>query len=284
MNPATRKLLSNCLRVVTTRRPLSSSSPALQESKGGFFSSLFDSSVKIEVQATSHSQKLSAKDELMELQTHNVRPDSVDKYAVAHKRLCEFFKANEKEGLNLDCVCMGNFNVFVGDQDQFIHLWQFKEGYRTLDAGNKTLLGNSEYQALRRDLQPLLRERHNKYLLTFSFWPQPYLRKNEHVYELRSYHLKPGTMVEWGNYWAKAIRMRDYKHSEAFMGMFSQVGVLYNVKHIWCYDSLKDRQTARDSVWQKQQMQWSEIVSHTMPLIRHMESRIMSPTDYSPTQ
>ncbi len=36
--------------------------------------------------------------------------------------------------------------------------------------------------------------------------------------------------MEWGNYWAKAIRLRDYKHTEAFAGMFSQIGELYNVK------------------------------------------------------
>ncbi len=41
-----------------------------------------------------------------------------------------------------------------------------------------------------------------------------------------------GTMVEWGNYWAKAIRMRDYKQTEAYAGMFSQIGELYNVK-VW---------------------------------------------------
>jgi hypothetical protein len=38
-----------------------------------------------------------------------------------------------------------------------------------------------------------------------------------------SYNLKPGTMVEWSNYWGKGIRMRDYKkNTEAFMGTFSQ--------------------------------------------------------------
>ena len=50
------------------------------------------------------------------------------------------------------------------------------------------------------------------------------------MYELRSYHLKPGTMVEWSNYWAKAIKLRDYQHTEAYMGLFSQIGELYNVK------------------------------------------------------
>ena len=140
------------------------------------------------------------------------------------------------------------------------------------------------YRKLKKDLLPFLTNRHNKYAMKFSYWPDPYMRTDHHIYELRNYNLKPGTMVEWGNYWAKAIRMRDYQDQEAFMGMFSQVGDLYNVKHIWSYDSLQDRQKARDTVWQKQQMQWSEIVTHTMPLIRSMDSRIMAPTDYSPTK
>ncbi len=63
--------------------------------------------------------------------------------------------------------------------------------------------------------------------MPFSFWPEMHHRSNEHIYELRSYHLKPGTMVEWGNYWARAIRMRDYNHSTAYMGMFSQVRGLH---------------------------------------------------------
>ena len=79
-------------------------------------------------------------------------------------------------------------------------------------------------------------------------------------------------------------RMRDYKNTEAFIGTFSQVGDLYNVKHIWCYDSLVDRQKARDIVWTKQQQQWSEIVSSTMPLVKQMSSSIMYPMDYSPTK
>lgn len=64
-------------------------------------------------------------------------------------------------------------------------------------------------------------------LVCFSYWPVVSLRQpmpdgHRHLYELRSYHLKPGTMVEWGNYWSKAIRLRHYKNTEAFMGTFSQ--------------------------------------------------------------
>ena len=57
-----------------------------------------------------------------------------------------------------------------------------------------------------REIVPLLRNRHSQHLLPFSFWPEPYARKDSHIYELRSYHLKPGTLIEWGKYWARAIR------------------------------------------------------------------------------
>lgn len=48
-----------------------------------------------------------------------------------------------------------------------------------------------------------------------------------------SYRLKPGTMIEWGNNWARAINFRK-NNNEAFAGFFSQIGRLYNVHHIWC--------------------------------------------------
>ena len=70
----------------------------------------------------------------------------IDKYMVAHERLCEYIKANENEGLNLHCQCYGNFTVFVGDQDQFIHIWKFRDGYSTLDNEKKAMESNSEYK------------------------------------------------------------------------------------------------------------------------------------------
>lgn len=47
------------------------------------------------------------------------------------------------------------------------------------------------------------------------------------------YSLKPGTMIEWGNNWARGITYRR-SQNEAFAAYFSQVGRLYNVHHIWC--------------------------------------------------
>lgn len=259
----------------TTGRPANA-----QPREKGFFGSFFEQ--KVEIQQTAHSEKLSAaKEMLIEVQTHNVRPDCLAKYLSAHKTLVDFFDSHKSD---LNTLSVGNFSVSVGDQDQFIHAFNHEGGYPGIDAANRVLKGNAEFQAITAEVLSCLRSRHSQYLLPFSFWPEVYFRSDDHIYELRSYHLRPGTLVEWGNYWARAIRMRDYKHTEAYLGMFSQVGELYNVKHIWCYGSLEERKEAREAVWQKQQSQWSEIVAHTTPLITHMTSRVMEPLDYSPTQ
>jgi hypothetical protein len=90
-----------------------------------------------------------------------------------------------------------------------------------------------EFQKLEKIRGSLLRSRQLQYLLAFSYWPAIEPRKGNNLYEIRSYTLKPGTMIEWGNNWARAISYRR-NNDEAFAGFFSQIGRLYNVHHIWC--------------------------------------------------
>jgi len=126
-----------------------------------------------------------------------------------------------------------------------------------------------------------IRSRYNQHLLAFSFWNVPGPRTGDNIYEMRSYILKPGTMIEWGNNWARAIHYRQ-NNTEAFCGLFSQSGRLYNVHHMWVYKDLKTRKETREAAWQKPG--WDECVAYTVPLIREMESRLMYPTSFSPTQ
>jgi hypothetical protein len=87
--------------------------------------------------------------------------------------------------------------------------------------------------ALQKERGKLLRSRHLQYLLAFSYWPPIEPRAGPNIYEMRSYNLKPGTMIEWGNNWARAINYRR-NNDEAFAAFFSQIGRLYNVHHVWC--------------------------------------------------
>ncbi len=259
-------------------RPLSISAAALNKEGGGsggggFFGNFFDRNRVIEVQHSTHQSKLSsAREEIVELQTHSVRPGAASDYAEAHRRLSAHVAANRGA---FKAQSLGNFRVVVGgEEDQHVHLWRFDDGYGGADASLQALREDGEYRALRAAVAKCLKARTNQYLMPFGFWPAVEMRDSgTNIYELRSYQLKPGTMIEWGNYWAKGIAMRSHKNKEAFIGLFSQVGDLYNVKHIWCYDSLEERRAARENVWQKEQERWEDIVTGTTPLVRRMSSR-----------
>lgn len=271
-----RGLLASWQELGASSRGLATSCTSLEK---GFLGGFFER--KVEVQAASHSNKFATKERVSEICTHNVRPDSVDKYLKTQETLIGFINS-QKDVLHGECL--GNFKVVVGDQDQFVHIWRYEGGYSAIDENMRFLEGSMDYKLIMKDMAPLLRSRESEFYLQFSFWPEVSLRQPSHIYELRSYHLKPGTMVEWGNYWAKAIKLRDYQHTEAYMGLFSQIGELYNVKHVWCYESMEARQAAREVVWQATQDQWQEIVARTVPLIRRMSSRVLQPLPVSTTQ
>ncbi|KAK2711438.1 hypothetical protein QYM36_012568 [Artemia franciscana] len=139
---------------------------------------------------------------------------------------------------------------------------------------------SKDAQSLLKERAGYLRSRHSQFILPFSYWPEIKMRTGNSIYEVRSYTLKPGTMIEWGNNWARAINFRR-ENEEAFAGFFSQVGRLYQVHHFWTYADLQTRKETRESAWRKPG--WDECVAYTVPLIKKMESRILYPLSFSPT-
>ncbi|XP_068208941.1 protein NipSnap isoform X1 [Palaemon carinicauda] len=231
---------------------------------------------KIEPTKESHSRMLSDKEVIYELQTHNLKPGCADDYL---KNYEEFAKGIKDKPMNLEL--QGSWTVCVGDQDQCVHLWKYAGGYGNIDKAYKTFNTDTDLSALIKDRNQYLRQRSNQFLLPFSFWPPVTPRDGGNIYEIRSYFLKPGTMIEWGNNWARAIHFRQ-ANNEAFGGFFSQVGRLYNVHHIWCYKSLADRKENRESAWRKPG--WDEVVAYTVPLISEYHCRILLPNSFSPTK
>uniref|UniRef100_A0A8C9L527 NIPSNAP domain-containing protein n=1 Tax=Serinus canaria TaxID=9135 RepID=A0A8C9L527_SERCA len=162
-----------------------------------------------------------------------------------------------------------------------VHLWRFSGGYPALTDCMNKLRQNKEYLDFRKERSRMLLSRRNQLLLEFSFWNEPQPRQGPNIYELRTYKLKPGTMIEWGNNWARAIKYRQ-ENQEAVGGFFSQIGELYVVHHLWAYRDLQSREETRNAAWRKRG--WDENVYYTVPLIRTMESRIMIPLKISPLQ
>ncbi|KAI9565281.1 Protein NipSp [Daphnia sinensis] len=259
---------SSSCRTLTTSHRLSS------EVKDNWFSKVFVR--KIEPTKESHSRLLSDKDVIYELQTHNIRPDMRDKYLSNYEKHCQLMASSD---INAELV--GSWSVIVGDQDQAFHVWRYIGGYAEIDKACVTLAKSNEHRRLWNEQGQCIRARHNQYVLTFSFWPQIESRKGPNVYEVRNYVLKPGTMIEWGNNWARAISFRR-ENEEAFAGFFSQIGRLYNVHHVWAYSDLQSRKETREAAWRKPG--WDECVAYTVPLIQQMHTKIMVPLPFSPTQ
>lgn len=69
-----------------------------------------------------------------------------------------------------------------------------------------------------------------------------------------------GSMIEWGNHWARGLRYRQ-ANDEAVCGFFSHIGNLHQCHHLWAYKDLQSRKETRDAAWQRPG--WDENVRYT---------------------
>uniref|UniRef100_UPI00358E296D protein NipSnap homolog 1-like n=1 Tax=Myxine glutinosa TaxID=7769 RepID=UPI00358E296D len=234
---------------------------------------------KVEARTDTHTNLLAKKEasSLYKLQFHNVKPDCMD----AYNDLSANMQNKLHRSPDYPCELVGSWNTWYGEQDQAVHLWRYIGGYPALTEVMEKLKQSKEYATFRKERSHLLQSRKNQLLMEFSFWNEPKPRTGPNIYELRSYQLRPGTMIEWGNNWARAIRFRQ-ENDEAVGGFFSQIGELYMVHHLWAYTDLQFRADTRNAAWEKRG--WDQNVYYTVPLVQEMQSRIMIPRPISPLQ
>lgn len=178
---------------------------------------------------------------------------------------------------------LGSWQVHVGGQDTFYHIWRY-DSYAAYDASSTfdparstpsdphaPLTGIADLRAqLESLIAPTLRTRSNWLAKEFAFWPTAnQVNKASHfekmhgispapadlveqdwIFELRTYHLKPGSLLEWSSYWRRGLEAR-VKYVEPVGAWFTQVGGLHTVFHIWAYPSLEERKVTRDAAWQE---------------------------------
>uniref|UniRef100_A0A672YJC8 Nipsnap homolog 1 (C. elegans) n=1 Tax=Sphaeramia orbicularis TaxID=375764 RepID=A0A672YJC8_9TELE len=223
----------------------------------GWFRSIFVH--KVDARKDAHSNLLSKKEtsNLYKIQFHNVKPECLD----AYNDLQAEVQSQLHQDQDYPCELIGSWNTWYGEQDQAVHLWRYRGGYPALTECLSKLRKNKEYIEFRKERSKMLISRRNQLLLEFSFWNEPFPRPGPNIYEMRTYHLKPGTMLEWGNHWARAIKYRQ-ENSEAVGGFFSQIGDLYVVHHLWAYESLQSREDTRNSAWLKEG--WDTNVYYTV--------------------
>ncbi|XP_013381635.1 protein NipSnap-like isoform X1 [Lingula anatina] len=263
--------------VIQLSRCLSTTFPAFQADgedgkKQGLFSSLFVR--KIEATHVTQSKLLSEPGDVYQIQFHSVKPECMEAYLKQFGTFVDLMKSKDT-GASL----VGSWTVEIGDQDEAIHVWKYEGGYPVLNDATYIYRTDKDFIDFRLQRNKMLRARRNQIVLRFSFWPEPVQKDPGNIYEMRTYTLKPGTMIEWGNIWQRGIKHR-MSGNEAIAGYFSHIGDLHQVHHFWSYKSLQERKEIRESAWVNPG--WDETVAYTVPLIRTLQSRILVPTPFSP--
>ena len=153
---------------------------------------------KVDPRKDAHSTLLAKREtsSLYKLQFHNVKPECLD----AYNKICQEVLPKIHEDKQYPCTLVGTWNTWYGEQDQAVHLWRYEGGYPALTEVMNKLRENKEFVNFRKARSDMLLSRRNQLLLEFSFWNEPVPRSGPNIYELRSYQLRPGTMIEWGNY------------------------------------------------------------------------------------
>nr|POE90170.1 protein nipsnap like 1 [Quercus suber] len=205
---------------------------------------------------------------------HEVKPDKVDEYV---KLVGDWYPrmANMEDN---KVHLVGSWRTEVGDCDTFVHIWEYQR-YAGYHASLHAIQHHPEFPEFDSKLRQLITSKKTSLMQEFRFWPTTPPRQLGGVFELRSYTLHPGNLLEWETHWQKGLAARR-EVMEGVGAWFVQIGDLNVVHHLWQFADLEERRARREQSWSVSG--WGDTVHKTVPLIQKMNSRIMVPMPWSP--
>ncbi|KAJ3251274.1 hypothetical protein HDU77_006005, partial [Chytriomyces hyalinus] len=179
-----------------------------------------------------------------ELLVHNVKPEAYDDYQAL---VADYFPrlSNDPE---YKMKLFGSWSTEIGKVDQVVHIWKY-DHYPGYDESMALRAQDPSHQIFLKNLRKMVTSRENQMMLEFDFWYTSELQKVGGIYELRTYNLKPGRLLEWKNEWQKGIHARK-KFIKPVGAWFSQIGDLHVVHHMWQYPNLAVRKEMREKAWE----------------------------------
>jgi len=226
-----------------------------------------------ELEIQQHSRLVGRGKYIHSFETHRVKPDQLDSY----KAVAEEYYAGIASDPSLHVKLTGSWETVVGELDTFVHILEY-ENYGGLDKSSK-LIRESKYNDLYQRILPLVQSRRIQLCQEFAFLPSSPPREIGGLFELRSYQLQPGKLLEWEIAWRRGIDARK-NHISPVGAWFSQVGRLHQVHHIWQHASLEQRKSTREEAWKA--AGWADTVTKTVEVVDTMDASIMVPLRFSP--
>ena len=177
--------------------------------------------------ATQHSKLIGRNKYVHERVTHCVIPSHRDAYVAAAEK---YYRAIIERGDELGGIKLtGSWEVVVGSVGEFTHILEY-EGYKGFDSTARALrtdqvssqLGDwgrielihvdQKMKSLYNDMLPHLTSREHQIMSEFSFWPSSPPHDSGFpdggIFEMRSYQLVPGKLLEWEGAWRRGLEAR----------------------------------------------------------------------------
>ncbi|CAL3968311.1 hypothetical protein PZA11_006733 [Diplocarpon coronariae] len=205
---------------------------------------------------------------------HQVKPDKVDEYTELVGSWYPKMARMEENNVHL----VGSWRTEVGDCDTFVHIWEYQR-YHGYHDSLHSIASQPDFPAFDKKLKSLITSKRTSLMQEFSFWPTTPPRELGGVFELRSYTLHPGNLLEWETHWRRGLKARK-EVMEGVGAWFVQIGELNTVHHLWQFADLEERKVRREQSWSVEG--WGDTVHKTVPLIQSMQSRILIPMPWSP--
>ncbi|KHO00275.1 NIPSNAP family protein [Metarhizium album ARSEF 1941] len=205
---------------------------------------------------------------------HEVKPDRVDEYMALVGHYYPKIANLPENKVHL----VGSWRVEIGDCDTFVHIWEYQK-YEGYHQSRYSITHHPEFADFDSELKLLINSKHISLMQEFSFWPTTPPRQLGGIFELRSYTLHPGNLLEWEFHWRRGLEARR-EVMEGVGAWFVQIGELNTVHHLWQFANLEERRERREKSWSVEG--WSDTVHKTVPLIQSMKSRILVPMPWSP--
>ncbi|KAL7620891.1 hypothetical protein AAE478_008201 [Parahypoxylon ruwenzoriense] len=205
---------------------------------------------------------------------HEVKPDKADEYIQLVSNWYPRMASLEENKVHL----VGSWRTEVGDCDTFVHIWEYQR-YQGYHQSLHSISRHPDFPEFDKKLKTLIKSKNTSIMQEFSFWPTTSPRQLGGLFELRSYTLHPGNLLEWETHWRRGLKARR-EVMEGVGAWFVQIGDLNTVHHLWQFANLEERKVRREESWKQEG--WAETVHKTVPLIQTMKSRILIPMPWSP--
>lgn len=136
---------------------------------------------------------LSDRESVYELATHNVRSGAMSDYLSSYESMVKLIGQKCPGATEL----LGSWQIYIGNQDQIVHIWRYRQGMEGADQFREILSSDAEIRRQKDEVAKLCSNRRTTLMLSFSFWNEPKPRPPKHIYEMRRYVLKPGELIVW---------------------------------------------------------------------------------------